>query len=236
MNLFFTQRFIRKEKERKSLHIFSKIFKRKKNRNESQESGDESENSGWNAIDEITNRIYPTQRLDSVISPKIMPIHDRTGKTILFQLAVFDFEDHWLYVSYGCSELFDKTWEDSEWSGLGYELTLRLKKNRLAVPPMWPMPVMNDLAFYALQGYELRPGQSINFGGPIDGEEKTKLTGFLFLKDRELPSIDTPNGKLQFLQLYGLDKNTLEKIRLEGTHRLIVSLEENASNLLTDLD
>lgn len=30
MNLFFTQRFIRKEKERKSLHIFSKIFKRKK--------------------------------------------------------------------------------------------------------------------------------------------------------------------------------------------------------------
>lgn len=206
-----------------------------KTRTEESDLVGESENSGWKAIDEITGRIYPTQRLNSVISPKLMPNHDRTGKTILFQVAVFELEDHWLYVSYGCSELFEKHWEDSEWSGLGYELTLRLNKNRLIVPPIWPMPVMNDLAFYALQGNELRPGQSINFGSPIDVEKKTKLTGFLFLEDRELPSIDTPNGKLQFLQLYGLDKVALERIKSEGSKELISALEKDSSKFITEL-
>ncbi|EMJ93628.1 suppressor of fused domain protein [Leptospira alstonii] len=217
------------------MNIFSKIFKTRKDQ-EPYDPTQEPESLGWLAIDEITSKTYPSKMLSSAITPKIMPIHDRTGKSVLYQLAVFDLDDHWLYVSYGCSELFEKTWDDPDFSGLGYELTFRLKKGSHQTPPIWPMPLMNDIAAYAMTGAGLGPTQSINFGRPIDETQKTKLTGVLFVEDPELPSTDTPYGILNFLQLVGIDSETLQKIKSEGSSGTISEIQRKTKLYITEIE
>ncbi|MDV6237130.1 suppressor of fused domain protein [Leptospira ellisii] len=201
--------------------LFSKIFR--SGQTEEAQSPEEVDDRGWSAIDEITDQIYPSQRLPSAISPKIYPNHDATGKHVLYQASVFDLPDQWLYVSYGCSELFEKEWSDPNVSGLGYELTFRLSKKNAPNPPVWPMVLMNDIAYYGMEGALLGPGHSLNFGRPIDENETTLLTGILLATDPELPSIETPNGKLYFLLLYGIDEGTLTKIKRNGSSQSIVS-------------
>ncbi|TGK38671.1 suppressor of fused domain protein [Leptospira gomenensis] len=201
--------------------LFSKIFGAE--RPQEQHTLEEVADRGWSAIDEITDKIYPSLRLPSAISPKIYPNHDATGKHVLYQASVFDLPTQWLYVSYGCSELFEKEWSDPNVSGLGYELTFRLSKKSAKNPPVWPMVLMNDIAYYGMEGAHLGPGHSLNFGRAIDENQTTRLTGILLANDPELPPIETENGKLYFLLLYGIDEETLLKIKQNGSSQSTVS-------------
>lgn len=82
--------------------------------------------SGWDAIEAEFLRVYPGQT---------EPKHYGTlikwwlgGNDPLDGISIYDGGDYWHFVTFGLSDLYEKETEDPEWSGYGFELTLKLKK------------------------------------------------------------------------------------------------------------
>ena len=74
----------------------------------------------------------------------------------------------------------------------------------------------------------------------IDIQQKSKLTGFLTASDNLAKPLDTPHGKVQFLQAVGITAKELEMLRasfsIEKVEELIRQLEIGNPLLITDLD
>lgn len=118
-------------------------------------------------------------------------------------------EAHWLYVTYGFSELGEKECADPDRSGYGFELTFRLKKEE-EEPPLWPMNLLQDLAGYVFStGSGFASGHYMDCGGPIAPGE-TELTALAFRQDPLLGETDTANGRVEFLQAVGITKEEME--------------------------
>lgn len=84
------------------------------------------EKEGWDYITDTFEKIYPTQT---------EPLHFGTlisyqlgGEDPLEGISVYDGGNFWHFVTYGFSELFEKESENKEYSGYGFELTVKLKK------------------------------------------------------------------------------------------------------------
>src|SRR5690606_26159789 len=107
--------------------------------------------------------------------------------------------DHWHYVTYGLTELFEKTSADPAVSGFGYELTFRLPRNALHDrPPVWPIRLLQGIGHYVLSGHgSLDTGHVIDLGGPLcpaaDGSDPTQLHGVMCVPDPTITKIDTPH-------------------------------------------
>ena len=75
---------------------------------------------------------------------------------------------------------------------------------------------------------------------PIRLEYDTQITAVAFVLDPELGEIDTPHGKVQFLQAVGITARELEMLRasfsIEKVEELIRQLEIGNPLLITDLD
>ncbi len=118
-------------------------------------------------------------------------------------------EPHWLYVTYGFTELGEKECADPDSSGYGFELTFRLKKEG-EEPPVWPMNLLQDLAGYVFAtGSGFAPGHYMDCGGPI-GPEAEGLTALAFRRDPLLGEGKTVNGRVEFLQAVGITKREME--------------------------
>lgn len=145
---------------------------------------------------------------------------------------VYDAGSHWHYVSLGLSDLYAKTSAGAV-SGLGHELTFRLAKGeREAEPPRWPIPVMVSLARAEFNGDVLAPGHTIKTG-PINGRPDTPLTAFLVVDDRAIASLETPHGRVAFLQLVGVEGQIRERALRDGSDALIADLRARDPDLIT---
>jgi Suppressor of fused protein (SUFU) len=63
--------------------------------------------------------------------------------------SAYDADDHWHYVSYGLSDLYEKDPADEpEFSKWGLEITFRLAKMSAdrGQPPGWPFDLLNRIA------------------------------------------------------------------------------------------
>ena len=164
---------------------------------------------GWDAIDGALKSIYGDQE----------PKHFGTlikyfmgGPDPLDGISAYkrlEPTPHWHYVSYGLSELYDKTSTDPNISGYGLELTFRLAcAHDEEEPPTWPMNLMQNLARYVFQtGNDFIPGQWGNLNGPIMLGSDTLLCSIAFIEDPELGEIQTPYGSVDFLQIVGLTQD-----------------------------
>jgi suppressor of fused len=112
---------------------------------------------------------------------------------------------HWHYVSYGFSEQNEKKRKDGR-SGFGFELTFRLAADaRDSEPPMWPIHMLQNLGRYVYRsGNGFQHGHRLSANGPISLGTPTLLCAMGFSHDMELPAIDTPNGRVEFLQVIGM--------------------------------
>ncbi len=132
-------------------------------------------------------------------------------------IDVYESDDYFHFVSYGLSELYEKESDNKEYSGYGFELTLKLKKSSLK-------NVQNELEcvcgiFQLLAGETFsngsifQPFEYIYTGQPngIDSEGVSNITGFVTILD-EAGEISSPNGKLQFVQLVGATNDELIQI------------------------
>lgn len=196
--------------------------------------GENLETHGWNYITKTFEKIYPNQ--DN-------PLHFGTavpwslgGKDPLQGISIYDGGDYYHFVTYGFSEIYEKESKNKEYSGFGFELTLKLKKN--------PNIDDNELKCVAgiLQaigritfedGDIYHPNEYIYTGqtSGMDSKGASKITGFITTLD-EAKEIDTPNGKLQFVQLIGMTDKELKQII--DKKLTVEELFSKLSNTLTD--
>ncbi|MFF2885533.1 suppressor of fused domain protein [Paenibacillus sp. NPDC057967] len=198
---------------------------------------EEATTVGWDAIEQAMSKLYGDQE----------PKHYGTlisymlgGPDPLDGLSAYKAEHplpHWHMVTFGFSELYDKESDDAEHSGYGFELTFRLvREDTEEEPPAWALNLLQNMARYVFNsGNIFRSGDYLDANGPICEGADTQLTALAFIADPELPEADTPNGRVQFLQMVGITGRELEAMQTWNTLGLLRACEELMPGYITDL-
>ncbi len=195
--------------------------------------------AGWEAIDRALRELHPRP-------PGHEPLHWPTilkwslgGKDPLDGISAYASDrerPHWHLVSYGLSELYSKESNDPSTSGFGFELTLRL--NRAAddeQPPAWALDLLRHLARHVFQTQQLlEPGQVLA-SAPLGPGSAPALRAVLFAVDPDLGAVETPNGRLEFVQVVGVTSDELAVIESWDGVRFAELLAARDPLLVTDL-
>jgi len=190
--------------------IFDKLKKKSDNNNEGNKS------YGWNAITSEFERVYVGQT---------NPMHYGTlikwslgGNDPLDGISIYDGGEYWHFVTYGMTELYEKESENKKISGYGYEMTFKLKKADYSNEESEIKCICGILQTVARLTYNqgeifgsyeyLYTGQTTG----IDAYQNSKITGFICVPDPTLNTIDTPNGKVAFLEFIGMTDSELKSL------------------------
>lgn len=184
---------------------------------------------GWAAIDDALAKLYPRQVPHQFASKNA---YDLEAASPLPAIAVYEWSKprHWHFVTYGLSELFEKSSADPEVSGFGFELTLRVPRGEgEEQPPVWALRTLQELGRYVLgSGRGFDTGHCAALGGSIAQGVDSALTCVAFVPDPLLRKISTPFGSLLFLQVVGVTEDELaamQRLDHEGVVHLLGELD-----------
>ena len=187
------------------------LFKHKKK----EEKPQETETPGWTAISSAFEAIYPDQRnprhYGTMISWRL------GGNDPLDGISIYETKDYFHFVTFGLSELYEKESENKDYSGYGFEFTLKLKRSSLSNEEDEIRCICGVLQALARMTFEkgeiFQPNEYIYTGQTtgIDATSSSKITGFITTLD-EVGEIHTPNGLVQFVQLIGMQDQELKAI------------------------
>jgi hypothetical protein len=188
------------------------------------------EATGWKAIDRVLRDVYGSQVPKHV--GYVPGLHLGSG---LQGTSAFDAGNHWHYVSYGLTELWEKNPDaDPQVSGWGYELTLRVVKNG-DEPPSWPFTMLERIARHThAENHRFLVGDRVEIGAPITGSDDTWLTAFALTFDPRLPTTTSLNGSFEFRQLFGITDDELTEMRSKTTDTVLERIRRNNMLLVTD--
>ena len=193
--------------------FFDKFHKNKKTENK---ETPEIQALGWDAITAEFERIYPGQT-----NPK----HYGTlikwalgGNDPLDGISIYDGGEYWHFITFGMTELYEKEEGDAGISGFGYEMTFKLKKD--------PYPdeegelrcicgILQAIARITFKNSEIfRPYEFLYTGQTtgIDACQKSNITGFICVPDTSVNTIETPNGRVEFLTFIGMTDAELKTL------------------------
>ncbi|HEV7281589.1 MAG TPA: suppressor of fused domain protein [Pirellulaceae bacterium] len=149
--------------------------------------------------------------------------------------------DHLHFVTYGYSNLYyDEEAIGGEFSKFGFEMTFRLKS---ALPPTeepkWVCNLLQNVAKYVFKsGKHFESGQFVGAGGPIRAGHPTQIVGLAFLNDPTLDPIDTPHGRVEFVQAFGITQGELDSLKSKSRTATEIVEARRATNplLVTDLE
>ncbi len=200
----------------------------------------EDDSVGWMSIDIACEKIYGTQEPKHFAPPLLWELG---GEDPLNGVSVYETkhaDGHKYYVTYGFSELFyNEEAVGGEFSKYGFELTFRLKPfGGDAEFAAWPCAMLQNIAKYVFKsGNYFEPGHYMPANGPIRLETETEIKAMAFDWDSELGEIDTPHGKVQFLQVVGITEAEYEAVKTSGgtAEALIAKLKKDNPLLVTDL-
>lgn len=167
---------------------------------------DMPETSGWDAITQAMLALYPGQTDPIHYAPVLS--YRMGGNDPLDGISIYDGGSYYHFVTYGFSELYEKESQHAAYSGLGFELTLKLKKDGIRKRDKEYKNICGILQTLARMSFEdgdiFSPEEYIYTGQTtgIDADGSSQITGFLTMEDK-LGTMDTPNGKVQFVQLIG---------------------------------
>jgi suppressor of fused len=198
---------------------------------------DDSGTSGWDALDVALESLYgeqPPRHYGTILR------YAMGGPDPVDGISVYTSDSprpHWHYVTYGFSELYEKESSNTSLSGWGFELTLRLARGDEHDPPNWPLRM-----FQTLGRHIFGEGDPLEVGDVLDGSQAgllqaqgSELCALAVTEDPLLQTRNTPNGRLQFLQLVGLTMDELEAIRQWDTAPFLELIAEALPLLITDL-
>lgn len=172
---------------------------------------------GWDAIDARLREVYGSQE----------PRHWGTlikyvlgGPDPLDGISAYECSDgglsHLHFCTYGYSSLYyDEESAGGECSGYGFEMTFRLA-TPLPPPgePLWVCNLLQNIARYVFQtGRCFGPYHWVDANGPIRADDPTELVGLAFTPDPALAPVDTPHGRVEFIQAFGITDGELQRIK-----------------------
>ena len=194
-----------------------------------EQSDADVEAPGWDAIDAALSKLYPgTEPVH--VAPGLGPYLGGGVQGV----SAYPAEGHWHLVTYGLSELYVKESANLGVSGFGYELTFRIpRREEQDCPADWPFRLLEKVAITQHEGTDYRAGSRLHVGGPIDGE-RSQLTVLAFTVDSELEPIETPNGRLEFLQLVGVTEEEAQLMKQSTTADVLAAIAEENPRLVTD--
>lgn len=178
---------------------------------------EEVQTPGWDAITEAFEKLYPGQTNPKHYGTLVKWIFG--GNDPLDGISIYDGGDYWHFVTYGLSEIYEKETDNPEVSGYGMEFTLKLKKRGLhdeeaeirgicgILQTIARMTFKNGEMFLPME--YLYTGQTAG----MDVQQKSTITGFITVPETKLPGIDTPNGKVLFVEFIGMTDAELLKIK-----------------------
>lgn len=159
---------------------------------------------------------------------------------------------HWHYIGFGLTDIYGfgnslerypPTSGIDRLSGFGYELTFRLKSDShetsIQDAPMWPCEVMQKIARYNFNSkLVFKEGDNLSWHKPL-AEEDSRIQDFLMTIDPQLTKIQTPYGKVKFIQLVGVCRDELEAAKASSVNEILDILRENSETggtyLVTDM-
>lgn len=203
-----------------------------------EEMNEEMTAAGWDAIDQEMRKIYGEQE----------PKHYGTlisyalgGNDPLDGISAYKADEpypHWHFVTYGFTELYEKESENEEESGFGFELTFRLARgDDEEEPPAWALNLLQNMARYVFNtGNVFQAGDHLDANGPICLGADTQLTALAFVTDPQLAEIDTPNGRVQFLQMVGITADELDAMMAWNTRGVLDTGLPFMPSYITDLE
>ncbi|MCR5703816.1 MAG: suppressor of fused domain protein [Eubacterium sp.] len=195
----------------------------------------EVEAIGWQAIEKEFTRVYPGQDNPKHYATIIKWIFG--GNDPLDGISVYDGGDFWHFVSFGQTEIYEKESEYPDISGYGYELTFKLKKDNYDDEEAEIRNICGILQMIARITFTkneiFQPFEFIYTGQTtgIDAKQKSNLTGFITIKDPTVETIDTPNGKVEFLELIGMTDAELKTLSTVGS---VMEIYEKLGSDITD--
>jgi hypothetical protein len=146
---------------------------------------------------------------------------------------------HWHYVTSGLSDPAKGAASDGTRSGLGYELTFRLKRRPgEAEAPEWPWKRLQELGWGIFKaklrlaaGHYLRRRNVITGGNP-----PTELQGYYLIADPRLPGVSSDSGRIEFLQAVGITDEELLQCESGEPDEMEEALRARSPLGITDLE
>lgn len=215
------------------MSIFDK-FKPKKEEPQSEEPNLD----GWKAIENAFAVVYPDQD-DRKHYGTLIPWH-LGGNDPLDGISVYDGGDCWHFVTFGLSELYEKETDDAEYSGYGMEFTLRLKKGCYDAEDEEDeirciAGIFQKIAKITFNSSELFQANEYLYTGQktgMDVNQRSKITGFIMIADTKVEGIDTPNGRVDFVEFIGVTDDEL--VRLKNKELTVNELYRKLGSDITD--
>jgi len=193
---------------------------------------------GWQAIDDALAAVYGD------IAPRHVGYQPPAAFSDNLQgCSAYWAGNHWHYISYGLSELYvPGPDDDPEFSGWGFELTMRAPGTEPEAPS-WPFTMINEMAKH-VNGNRvlLQPGDRIDLQVPVTGfpnvpdAPQTALTVFAVATDQDLGVIETPNGRVEFLQLVGVTADEKSQMLASSTAEVLEQLAQLNPSLINEPD
>lgn len=169
-------------------------------------------------------------RAVSALVPGVSPVHAKIGLGLplgsaLQGVAAWPAPDHWLYVGCGLSELGEKETDEPDYSGSGFEFSLRLRRDPAQdVPPEWPIRVLAALSQQVWEGTDYELGDWIVTPDALGGDPSMAgQTSLAVVPDVRLPRLDTPNGAVHLFQLVPLTAAEGAAAQAEGSVEAIIA-------------
>lgn len=196
---------------------------------------------GWQALDQRFSSLHPgaqPHQFSSATPYQLDSLHPLPAITVWEAVSNREGTPMWHYLSYGLSELFEKTTQDPEHSGLGYELTFAIARTPdQDRPPAWALSMMQGLAAHLLKGeLSLDTGSLVAMGRSLlgDSAQDDRPSGCVCVPDPVAGIMTGPFGRVLFLRLLGLCKDELELCEKLELAPKIDMLAELAPEAITD--
>lgn len=163
---------------------------------------------GWDAIAGALERLHGAEEQWHIAGmPPLALGGDFQG------MSAYAANDNWHLVTFALSELWAKENSDPEWSGMGFELTARVPFTPDAPPAWLPSVVSFVCRWVRTSGTVVEDGHFLVLPDwlPAKGWARP-WPAVAFVLDPQLGAIDTPNGRVEFLQLVSLSQRSLEEL------------------------
>lgn len=211
------------------------LFDKLKKKEETRENNNKEINAqGWDAITNECERVYPNQKNPKYYGTLVS--YRLGGNDPLDGISVYDGGDYWHFVTYGLSELYDKESDIEEVSGYGMEFTFKLKKDNYENEEneiQCVCGILQSIARITFTKGELFNVYEYLYTGQttgIDSKQKSNITGFITVPDDKFKEINTPNGKVCFVEFVGVTDNELKAI-----HNKEIRVKELYEKIGTDV-